>query len=80
MNVPGFTAEAAIDVKGSGNFGIQPAPPKRPTPGIIPALISPIHRIPVFGPIDICNACISDCIRRGGNAFSCRNLCSFACF
>ena len=79
MKVPGFTAEAAIDMKGSGNFGVQPAPPKRPQSGITAALISPIHRIPFPGPIDICNARISDCIHRGGNAFSWRNLCSFVC-
>jgi hypothetical protein len=79
MKLPGFTAEAALATKPAGYLGVQRARRSLGQPGIIPAFI---HRppIPLPVPIDICGACISDCVHRGGNYFSCQNLCSFVCF
>ena len=82
MNIPGFTAEASVSKKAGYYFGSLGSVRTGDWPTVEPASLRAIRRLPLPfpEPIDICGACISDCIHRGGNSFSCRNLCSFVCF
>lgn len=82
MNTPGFTAEASLNKKGDYYISPRGTSIMGDGPRVRPAsFFSAIHHFPLPfpGPIDVCSACVSDCIHRGGNAFSCRNLCSFVC-
>lgn len=81
MNTPGFTAEASLNKKGDYYVSPRSTALMDKEPPVGPASFAAVHRFPVPlpGPIDICSACVGDCIRRGGNAFSCWNLCSFVC-
>jgi len=83
MNMPGFTAEASV-YRSTGRFAIVAYMVDSSRSLIGPALtlsasarLLPIH---FPDPPDPCSACISDCIHRGGNSFSCINLCSWMCF
>ncbi len=81
MNLPGFTAEASLTGKGGNHFSPQVMSRKGNWSPVQPTFLAAIHRIPLpFPPIDACSACISDCVHRGGNSFSCSNLCSFLCY
>ena len=81
MNMPGFTAGASLNKKGDYYVGPRGTPIMDDALPVKPASFAAIHHfpLPTPGPIDVCSACVGDCLHRGGNWFSCRNLCSFVC-
>jgi hypothetical protein len=83
MRIPGFTAEASLDGKVHCYGNLQGVPIMGDLAPVGPASLAALslHHIPfpIPGPINLCGVCVNDCIRRGGNSLSCRNLCSFLC-
>lgn len=81
MHMPELTAEASLKRKGDYYVSLRVTPLKDEGLLVGPASFAALHRFPfpLPGPIDICSACVSDCIRRGSRASSCWNLCSFVC-
>lgn len=81
-NVPGFNAEASLHVR-TDYYAAMNNSINANEGGIGLASFGDFARFRVPLPLpflpDACNACISDCVHRGGNSFSCRNLCSFLC-
>jgi hypothetical protein len=79
MTIPGFSAEAALGSSAERNWVAWQVPGR--SAHVFAQASQVILRRPFPLPFpDPCSACISDCLRRGGNQFSCRNLCSFLCF
>jgi hypothetical protein len=81
MNTPKFTAEVSLDRKTRYYVSLRRTELMDSGPPVGPASFAALGRFPFPfpGPGDVCSACVNDCIRRGGNSFSCRNLCSFVC-
>jgi hypothetical protein len=83
MSIPGFTAEASLNGKVHCYVSLRGMPIMGDGSHVRPASFAALSLrhilFPFPGPIDVCGACVGDCIRRGGNYFSCRNLCSFVC-
>jgi hypothetical protein len=83
MNMPGFTAEVSVH-RSTGRYSIVAHLVDSSRSFISPALIlsAPARRLPIPfpDPLAPCDACIIDCIHRGGDPLSCFNLCSWICF
>ncbi len=81
-NVPGFNAEASLYAM-TGHYVAMSNFANGNEGGIGLASFGDFARFRVPLPLpslpDPCSACISDCVHRGENFFSCRNLCSFLC-
>jgi len=83
MNMPGFTAEVSV-YRSTACYSTSThlVDSSRSLIGPALSLSAPARLLPVPfpDPLAPCAACISDCIHRGGNSFSCFNLCSWLCF
>lgn len=81
-NLPGFNAEASLYAT-TGHYVAMSNFTNADEGGIGLASFGSIARSRVPLPLpflpDPCSACISDCVHRGENFFSCQNLCSFLC-
>ncbi len=82
VNIPGFNAEASLYAT-TGRYMTMSNFANANEGGIGPASFGSFvsFRLPAPPPSlpDPCSACISDCVHRGDNFFSCQNLCSFLC-
>ena len=78
MKLLGFTAEASI-YQSTEYYVTGEVPSDSSHPLVNLSTFSRL-RFPIPFPVpDICGVCIASCIGRGGNYFSCQNLCSFVC-
>ncbi len=82
MNMPGFTAEVSIyRLTGRYSRVVHMVDSSHSLIGPALTLSAPARRLPIPfpDPLAPCAACLSDCIHRGGDSFSCSNLCSWIC-
>jgi len=80
MNTPGFTAQASLNKKSDYYVSPLGLPIVHGGPPVRPASFSAIHHFPfpIPGPMNVCSACVCDCISKIGDESYCRLVCSLS--